>query len=252
MSIQDHEFPFPQLSFGNNIFMLLEDRILLLDNDYVPQAFVEVTPGNSWHVADFSGFAFFTNGAQCYKFDIRDGFGQREALPHVATCCVYNGQLIVGGFLTPWKDAGINAVGWSDIGSAVFDLDMKNTSGTAILTGKVLCVKALDNGFVAYTSNGVWRFVAVSEPVVGFGQQQYTQIPGIASRSAVAGHGREHVLIDSFGQLWKIQFGQEPKLLGYEEFFRPMLGHEIVATYRKDENAYYFTDGNVAYRWSDN
>lgn len=251
MPIQDHDFPFPQLAFGTNIFMLLEDRILLLDTEYVPQVFVETTPGHSWHVADFSGFAFFTNGVQSYKFDIRDGFGQRESLPHVATCCAYNGQLIVGGFLTPWNDAGVSTVGWSDIGSAIFDLDMKNTSGFADLTGTVLCVKALDNGFMAYTTNSVWRFVAVSEPVVGFGKQHYAEIPGIASRSAVAGHERQHVMVDSFGQLWKIQFGQEPKLLGYEEFFRPMLGHEIIATYRKDEDAYYFTDGNVSYRWDE-
>lgn len=253
MAIQDHDFPFPQLSFGVQHFLMLKEKLILLDNEYTPTAFADVSAGKSWHVADFGAYVVFTNGVQVYTFDIVNGFGQRESLPHFSTCCNYNGQLVVGGFLSPWHDAGMGHVGWSKPGEATFVIDQSNLSGIAGMgEGEVLHVKKLGSSVMVYGTQNVWKLPAVVEPVVGFGKAQVTLIPGLASRSSIAGTDDDHVLVDSYGKLWHIQFGQQPKLLGYEEFFRPMLGHEIIGTYHQNDRAFYFTDGELSYRWDEN
>lgn len=223
----------------------MEDRILLLNNDYEPVVYVDVTPGLSWHIADFTDYVVFANGVEVYTFDKRDGFGECEALPRFSTCCTFNGQLIGGGIIGD----NFSKVVWSKIGEARFSQDMMNDSGSAILLGEVLSVRKLSGDVAVYTTQGVWRLRAVQEPVPGFGLLRETEIPGLASRSAVCGTDDTHVMIDSTGRLWQLTFGQPAKLLGFEEFLAPMLGHEIIATYRQDEQAFYFTDGELSFRW---
>ena len=252
MTISDHDFPFPQMHSGMYRFMLCVDRILLLDSEYQPISRFDVTSGRSWHVADFGLFVVFTNGAVVCTFDELNGFRLRNDLPQFNTCCEFNGQLFVGGFREPWQDAELNSVGWSNIGSASFELKMANMSGFMWMeTSEVLRVAKLGNEIIAYGDRGVWRMPAVAEPVVGFGKRKLSQCSGIASRSAWAGNEDDHVFVDTKGQLWHIQFGQQPKLLGYEEFFRPMLRSDIVGSYNPHDRSFYFSNGEVTYRWDD-
>lgn len=252
MPISQHNFPFPQMSFGVNRFLLTQDEITRLDNDYNVMHTLNVSPGNSWHVADFGYFTVFANGAGVWQYSNATGFGPNVELPKFTTCCNFNGQLVVGGFIEPWHDATRNYIGWSKPGDATFVLDQSNLSGNAFVgVGEVLCVRKLGNAVVAYGDQGVWLFPSVYEPVVGFGKIQLGSIPGIASRSAVAGNDDMQVMVDSTGQLWRLTSNKAPELLGYRSYFRKMLGHEIIATYNVADNAFYFTDGEWSFRWDE-
>lgn len=252
MSIVNHDFPFPQMSFGLQHFMMQKNKIIYLDNEYTPTAFVDTESGHSWHVADFGAYTVFANGVDVYTFDILNGFNPRGALPKFSTCCAFNGQLFVGGFLEPWQDATMSFVGWSKIGEVTFELDQSNLSGyMPVDAGEVLRVAKLGKSVIVYGTQGVWRMEAIAEPVVGFAKTRITQVAGIASRSALSCTDDDHVFVDTAGCLWHLQYGQHPKQLGFKDFFRSMLGRDIVGTYHQGERAHYFSDGEHSYRWDD-
>lgn len=260
-------FPFPQLWLGQEYFKLEKDSITLLSKDFwVDQEnMLECEQGQSWHVADFGAFYVFANGTSVVVYDLWNGFSsflsyQSERFVF-STCCVFNGQLFVGGICpfvdedeesqlsSAWASAGVDSVGWSKIGQFDFTIDKSNLAGhrSMGLGGVVLRVLQLGKMVIAYNSNGVQAYYPTSEPVVGFGMQQLA-LPGCAGRSAVGGNQHEHVMIDTTGQLWYIRNQSEPELLGYQEFFRPMLGKDIVVTYNDLWKAFDITDGEAAYR----
>lgn len=251
MSIEDYNFPFPQYHSGIQSFFLYEDSIELVDGDLNVQATVAVTAGDSWHVVDYGGYVVFANGACVVTYDITNGFDVTPDLPVFGTCCDYNGQLFAGNFLTLYQDYGQDAVGWSKIGEAVFELTKHNVSGFAQLNfaGTVKRVMKLGGSVMVYSDRGVSRFVPVSEPVVGFGRKDVPEIGGVAGRSAVGGDEHQHVLVDHIGQLWTLKDGQQPTLLGYREYFLPMLGKDIVVTHYASDNSFYISDGETSYRW---
>ena len=248
----DVTFPFPQLMVGSRLVQLNNNSIQLLGTDFMPTSTFSTMVGDSWHWADFGDYLVFTNGTAAYEYVPGDGFAAIADV-QFSTCCNYNGQLFVGGFITPWHDADLAYVGWSKIGSSKFMLDRMNTSGYARMSkgGECLRVMKLGKDIIAYGSNNLDVFTPVSEPVVTFGKQLLDIIPGLASRSAVGGTDLMHVLVDGVGQLWRLTAGPKPELLGYQEFFEQMLGTDIVVTYNASDASFTIANDQVSYLLSD-
>lgn len=148
-------------------------------------------------------------------------------------------------------DYGADAVGWSKIGEAVFELSTQNSSGFAQLGlgGEVLCVKKLGETVMVYSSRGVMQFIPVEQPVVGFGKKHFMQIPGVAGRSAIAGNDEQHLLIDVAGYLWLILANGQMTRLGYQEFFNPLTFRQAVVIHDPIENAFFISNGEKSFRW---
>lgn len=259
-------YPFPQLWLGQDKFWLNKDLVQTLDGDFWIKNSASCSPGFSWHVADFGAFQVFANGTDVLVYTMDQGFQyfvEYQSEPVLfGTCCNFNGQLFVGniipfdgyyGFKGTWADAGADYVGWSKIGNVDMRLDKSNVAGhrPMVLGGVVQRVLQLGDTVIAYNSNGVQQYYPVSEHVVGFGMKPLA-MPGCASRSAVGGNKTEHLMVDVTGQLWYLKNEQAPQLLGYEEFFRPMLGKDIVVTYCEAWKAFDITDGEIAYRLNSN
>ena len=267
-------YPFPQLWLGQESFYLDESRVAHLSSDFWISAeqVHECAEAGSWHVADFGAFCVFANGASSIVYTLANGFQdfidyQSEPVLF-GTCCNFNGQLFIGNIFTPpipvdvddgssfngtWADANADCVGWSKIGNADLRLDKSNVSGFRPmgLGGVVQRVLPLGKGVMAYNANGVQFYYPTIEHAIGFGMREF-DIPGCASRSAVSGSREHHVMVDTIGQLWHIKSEQAPQLLGYQEYFWPMLGKEIVVTYNDAWKAFDITDGENAYRLTQN
>lgn len=242
----------PLFWYGRNCFLLLRDAVYTFNKDYTVRDFLNVSSGSSWHVADFGEYAVFSNGVSVVSYQEGILMQNPSNLPRFVTCCNFRGQLFVGGFSVPWESASMDFVGWSKPGSADFTLDKSNTSGYDFAgVGEVLCVKNRAAGVFVGGTTGVCVYHPVASPVPGFGKVVYDSIPGIASRSAVAGSLNDLFLIDSTGYLWVLQYEQAPKRLGYRKFFEPMLGTDIVGTYNPQEQAVYFSNEDVCYRFSE-
>jgi len=259
-------YPFPQLWLGQNSFLLKQDLVQRLDADFWVQESASCSAGQSWHVADFGAFQVFANGTDVLVYTLHQGFQyfvEYQTEPVLfGTCCNFNGQLFVGniipfegwyGFEGTWADAGADYVGWSKIGNVDMRLDKSNVAGfrPMVLGGVVQRVLPMGKTVIAYNSNGVQLYYPTIEHAVGFGMKELA-LPGCASRSAAGGNKNEHIMIDVSGQLWYLKNEQEPQLLGFEEFFRPMLGKDIVVTYNEAWKAFDITDGEVAYRLGKN
>lgn len=99
MDLSPFAFPFPQLFIGSSIFAMYEDKIEMLDGDMAVLMSVDVTAGDTWHVADFGAFFVFANGQQVVTYDPENGFTTAPNMPKFKTCCAFNGQLFTGAFL---------------------------------------------------------------------------------------------------------------------------------------------------------
>lgn len=255
-------YPFPQLWLGQDYFFLERDQITVLDKEFWKTDDLSVAAGQSWHVADFGGFYVFANGSDTSVYTLSEGlqpFVEYQSEPVLfGTCCNFNGQLFVGniipfegfyGFEGTWGDAGADYVGWSKIGNVDMRLDKSNVAGHRPmgLGGVVLRVLPLGKSVIAYNTKGVQMYYPTAEHAVGFGMKELS-LPGCASRSAVGGNRFEHLMVDNIGQLWYLKNEQEPQLLGFEEYFRPMLGKDIIVTYNEAWKTFDITDGEVAYR----
>ena len=158
---------------------------------------------------------------------------------------------------TNWRDPNalgdyaLDAVGWSKIGEAVFELSAQNSSGFAQLGlgGEVLCVKKLGESVMVYADRGVAQFYPVEQPVVGFGKKHFMQIPGVAGRGAVAGNDEQHLFIDVAGYLWVITADGKTTRLGYQEFFRPTTFGAALVVHNPIENAFFISNGELSFRW---
>lgn len=245
------KFPFPQVIKNQQIVVLTADSVYAFDNASTMIFSTALESTNPWHIADFGNFVVCANGEHTIAIS-PDGIDS-TTYPVVNTCCAFNGQLIFGGFVDNWEATNLSFVGWSDIGSPDFSLNREGVSGYAFVdNGVVLCVMPMPDGFVAYGTNGAWRFTATEQPVVGFSKQRIVEVPGIASRSAVASDGDTHIFIDNTGVMWKLQFGQPLKRLGFQYLLKPMLYREIVGLYDATEQAFYFSDGVLSFRYDVN
>jgi len=177
------------------------------------------------------------------------------------------------GFVFP-TSPGSNFVWWSQIGSGAFFLfypedyivgNVKNageeiySSDVSMLDemltrnemgfmpmhwqGTVRRVLPLGNGVMVYGDNGI-SYMPKSASTYGL----VDLVPhGIASRSSVGGTEREHVFVDESGWLWRATPDEQPKRLGFREFFENMLSNDIVVSYDSVEDEYHISDENSCF-----
>src|SRR5690606_28280206 len=85
----------------------------------------------------------------------------------------------------------------------------KNTAGfmPLRLSGSVMTVKELDEGFIAYCSSGVALLYPVSSPSITFGQKVLSTI-GLIARDAIAGDIHRHVYVGVDQKVYEIVSGK--------------------------------------------
>jgi hypothetical protein len=241
----DFQWPFPQLFHLEREWLLAYDHnVYRIDPvDWSKSLLFGATSDMTWHVADFFDFIVMTNGAEVYVRDPDTGSFGKSTLPHFKTCCNFNGQLIVGN-LSSFYDADSRFVAWSNIGEAILEPDRKNEAGYAPAeVGEVFKVLPFQKGFIAYGSEGVTAFPATQGNPPTFGKVKVADF-GLASRDSAAEVRGQHVFLDDSAILWSLTGDLELKELGYEEFFEPMLGNDIVITPNPHKGDFYISDGN--------
>ena len=264
----NHPYPFPQFHLqGEKYFLLTSSFIDAMDCEYNSEwNRHDVVSGYSWHVADFGAFWVFANGVDVAAYSIANDYWQPwletfPGSPLFGTCCNFNGQLFIGNIIPreiegevttiegAWGDATGDYVGWSKIGRVDFTLDKSNVAGYSPMGfgGQVQRVLQLGKTVIAYGNKGVQVYFPTIEHAVGFGKKNLP-LPGCAGRSAVNGDENQHLMIDVTGQAWLLKVEQAPELLGFQQYFRPMLGRDIVVTYNSAWKAFDITDGETAYR----
>ena len=150
----------------------------------------------------------------------------------------------------PYVSFGLSGVGWARPGTIDFELNKSNMAGGTSLgnNSEVMRILAMQSGVMVYTNRSVHKFFPISEPVVGFGRQDFEGIPGIMWRDAVAGTKLEQLLLDTTGNLWLIHEGQQPKKLGYQHVFKHWNSTRTFITFNAEIQGYDITNGETAYR----
>ena len=112
--------------------------------------------------------------------------------------------------------------------------------------GSILNMKPLQSGVMVYGEHGISMLTPVSSPAPTMSLKHITN-QGIASRSAVGGSLFGHVFVDPAGYLWFVKPDGQVERLGYQEYFYPMLGTDIVVTYNPHESEYYICNAGHGY-----
>lgn len=169
---------------------------------------------------------------------------------------------IGGGDLFWMFNNAIRIAGWmGEIGGTLYhdndrpllaDYMEMNTSGFMPMPwqGHVLRMLPMQDKVVVYGENGVSAMRIVSNPTSTYGLVEIQQYVGVAGRGAVAGDEKNHLYIDAYGTAWLMTPDLQPLMLGYREFFEPMLGNTIVVSHDEFNNEFYISDGSSSYIWS--
>jgi len=112
--------------------------------------------------------------------------------------------------------------------------------------GDVYVVKELGGNVVIYGRNGISAIKPVSEPAPTFGLVELHDF-GIHSRAAVGGDVRQHIFIDSKGQIWRLRADLSTELLDYSEFIQPILSDNIGVTYDPNTQEFYIGSDSKGY-----
>lgn len=107
--------------------------------------------------------------------------------------------------------------------------------------GEIQCLKPLDEGVMCYAENGISYLAPFIDPVPTYGRTDLIDI-GVAGRSAVAGDPRKHIFVLGTGDLWSVDAARAVSKLGYAEYFLPLLGDDIVASFDSEEREFYFSN----------
>jgi len=176
------------------------------------------------------------------------------SLPAAATCCNFQGQLILGQLLSgdsPWKELSPCSVAWSDIGSIDMNPEDYVVAGFAVMpwdengNGKVYKVLPLGKGVRVYGDKGICNLIPYTvERVVGFGVGEL-ETPGILSADAIAGDETVHGYVDSNYDFW-ITDGEKAKNLGYRKQMLT-LTNRILVRYDPQNKRFYISDGVLCY-----
>ena len=110
--------------------------------------------------------------------------------------------------------------------------------------GTVLCVKSLGKNIAVYGTGGIDVLYQVLEPFPTFGLQHISGVH-IAGRGAVGGDENAHIFLDDSGMLWRLGADLNINKLGYQEFFSPMVGEDIVIS-QNAQNKDFIISGNEA------
>ena len=120
--------------------------------------------------------------------------------------------------------------------------------------GTVYQMKQLGDAMMAYGTGGVSALVPSGGDPATFGLMNPTGWGtrlGIASRSAIGGSDRGHLVVDEAGELWGITPDLQAQRLGYAEWLAPLLGYEIVVSYEPTLDEYYISNGTTTYLYSE-
>ena len=115
--------------------------------------------------------------------------------------------------------------------------------------GTVYNLIPLGNRVIVYGDGGISSLPMVSSPIPTFGLAHLLDI-GVASRSAVAIGPSGHVFVDQAGMLRLLDSSFKLHTLGYKEFFKEMLGTDIVGTYDPLEGDYRICNETMGYIWN--
>ena len=110
--------------------------------------------------------------------------------------------------------------------------------------GSVLCVKPLGKGVAVYGTDGIAVLIPALEPYPTYGLQRVADF-GIASRGAVGGDERGHILVDIIGNAWSLGADYSLQKLGYKEYIGTLLDSDIVIL-KNAEYEEFFISGSSA------
>jgi hypothetical protein len=147
--------------------------------------------------------------------------------------------------------SGHLSVGFTNERPLIFDYWSRNESGFIPMPwrGYVFNLQSYGEGVMVYGEDGV-SYLKHSANNSTFGLVEIFNHIGIASRSAAGGNDRNQLFVDSTGMLWLAVDGKGPEKLGYQEFFEPLLGTEIVVSYSEQDNVFYISGEDATYRLS--
>jgi len=114
------------------------------------------------------------------------------------------------------------------------------------------------NGFIAYTSFGIYGFVSKGAPTPTFGRIDISKGVGSAGWHCSQSNDNNtlHIWIDHYGDLWYIDSKMEAKKLGFKEFILPMMAAssaakrwypDLVITYSKRMEGFLISNGTTCY-----
>lgn len=159
-----------------------------------------------------------------------------------------------GNLLWPWlKDLAmtgyITDAGYTAAKPLFLEQLKRNDFGWAPVPwqGTVLAMKPLGDAVIVYGDNGVCALIPVTDPAPTVGMRRILEETGIVSRCAVACGKDRHVFIDTAGWLWQITPDLQATRLGYQEFFNPMLGNDIMGSADPNEGDLYLADASMGY-----
>jgi len=244
------DWPFPQLFRFDGVTLLATRHYLYsVAADWsLTQLPTWFSSGDVWDGLDFGNFRVLTNSTVTIIVDVASGnyiLASAADLPVCKTACNLRNQIIIGN-----TASGTNWVRWGAIGANEWTIDETNEAGERRMDwdGEVLRVKPLANSVIVYGDSGITVMEPVSKPLATFGFENLASY-GIASRGAVGDSLGSHLFIDEAGVLRELT-KQGIKRLGYQEFFAPMLGTDIVITYNQYEDEFYISNSISSYVYS--
>jgi len=269
---------------SNHIFLINEtDWTMTQIATYDAQSMTTekvITADGPWHFCDMGSTWLLFNGS-CVVFrgnlhnvtglSYPDRYFVHDGIS-VETGCYFRGRSLMGGFSSSdtnpvWGSLGQNCVLWSNIGGGdvfwpfVTDLATQELKDAYIernemgfmpmpWQGKVLCLKPLGKAVMVYGENGVSALVPHAAPVPTFGLVELLNI-GIQGRGAVGGDDRNHMFIDTTGDIWYIGADLNPVRKGYQYLFKDKLDETLTIAHDVKQNVFYLCAEDAGYTFSE-
>ena len=187
--------------------------------------------------------------------------------------CLFKGQVICGGAKHIAPEASVSdarIVRWSEIGAFRFlgatANPLRNEAGEYYIgtsnLDAVMKVLPLKKGVIVYGHYSITTLIPVSQPAPAFAVEHTLPI-GIANPLAVAGNEKNHLFVDTTGELWLLYLGDNnvvmTKDLGYSDIFGPMQEGLSLATgvgvisivYNESLSEFYISNGLCSYLYND-
>lgn len=245
------QWPFPQVFFLKNFVLVgQQDGLYELQADGTFLQVILMNTDMPWEVIDFADYVIALNKTEVYERDIDTGVYTSvpiDRIPNLISTCSFKGQLV--GIARVYDDVEtyVHRVYWGNIGEANFTIDRRNIAGYAELedNGEGRTVKALYEGFVAYTTEAITLFTPISEPAPTFAKRKILD-KGIVYPGCVGVGRDEHIVLTSDGELVRVSTNGIESL-GYREFLSDVNTSEVRITYNPIDDEYYICNGYVTY-----
>jgi len=133
----------------------------------------------------------------------------------------------------------------------IFDNQLMNASGLIPMPwrGEIVKAQELGNAVVIYGKEGITGLVPVDtalgyKDIGGFGTRIGLDVNG---RGCAGGDEKDHIFIDSTGDLWAMGADLNADKLGYSEIFGTMTPGNIMISLDKQQREFYIGDGLACY-----